>query len=1186
MNKFQHPFSTVKFIQLMLGFAGIFAPFLAQSQLSVDFNLTSPSCHNWTDGTVMAVVTGGEQPYSYTWSNGLHTSSLYGVGAGTYAVTIIDAAGTSTSGTTTLTDPDLLVVHFALDEVCSGNGNATATASGGTGPYSFAWDDGSSGSTVTGLTPGLHCATVTDAKGCQAIDCFAVPAKMQLEMIVKGLPCYNFCDASVEAVVTGGTGPFTYIWNNGATGSVNDILPAGDYTVTVTDVNGCTLSGTATVDNPTPIIIDIEVTNPACGSGGTGSAVANVSGGTGPYFYLWSTGATTSSVSGLTPGNYSLTVTDFFGCIENASVAITPFSDVTLSTEVTPSSGCGTPDGIAKVIISGGTAPYNILWSNGAVMSTVTGLAPGTYTVVVTDFNGCGATAEVTIEGTSGIDLMITGVNAGCVSNGSVSAMVTPGTGTPPFTYLWNTGATTSILNNLTPGTYAVTVTDAAGCTISDSVTITASAEIAVVTSGTNVSCYGGANGSATATASGGAGPYTYSWNTGASGATITNLSAATYFVTATDQASGCTAMTNVHIGQPTTLTIAVTSTDPSCNNTGGAASASASGGTAPYSFAWSNGASSASISSLSAGTYTVTATDANSCTATASVTIAQGTDGPSVSIEIDHPVTSGGHDGALTATATGGTAPYTFLWSNGATTASVTGLSVGSYTVTVTDANGCIGEETIALYVPGCIGDRIWTDINRNGCQDPGEFGKADIKLTLAGTDIFGNAVTLTTTTAPNGQYLFANLAPGTYQVQIALPAGLAVSPAHDCGSNFIDSDFDANGNAGPITIGSGQCNTHVDGGLYDDCLNVTDVGAICCDQVLCGPGNIPALITSLAPATGGGSPVEYMWMYTTLPGPFNMNTWNMVPDAHDATYQPGPLYETTRFIRCAKAANCDHWLEKDDITITVDDDAVAEITGPDLVCVGDVVNYTAFDNGPGAVYSWNFGTWATPSTSNSPSVTVTWNSFGIAYVTLSVTAQGCTSSAVLPVAISSSPIICGSPLIINVNNVHNAVLVQWEFEKIADDYRFAVQRSADGENFKTIAVMDQSNSGGLQKYTYADYSPKEGNAFYRLEILDNNQHLLYSNVKRITRFEEGTFFLVYPNPVSDFMVVELSDKVETATQIDVFSSRGQLVQQVTLAEGTMKYPADFSRLESGVYFIRLTFNEGEQVVLKFVKE
>ncbi|MEZ4932346.1 MAG: SprB repeat-containing protein [Saprospiraceae bacterium] len=292
---------------------------------------------------------------------------------------------------------------------------------------------------------------------------------------------------------------------------------------------------------------------------------------------------------------------------------------VDLGVASTPSSGCGAPDGTASVFINGGTPPFSILWSNGSTASDVTGLAPGTYTVMVTDGNGCGANTSVTVDGSPAIDLNITGVNSGCAANGSASAMVTPGTGTPPFQFSWSNGANTAIINNITAGTYSVTVVDAAGCTATDEITVSGSSNIAVTTTVTNNSCFGGNNGSAIANVTGATGPIVYMWSNGGNAQMIFGLATGTYFVTVVDNASGCTATTNAFISQPTEVVATATGVNAGCSSLG-SAEAAANGGTSPYTFVWNNGETSQSITGLSAGTYTVTATDANGCTDVASV--------------------------------------------------------------------------------------------------------------------------------------------------------------------------------------------------------------------------------------------------------------------------------------------------------------------------------------------------------------------------------------------------------------------------------------------------------------------------------------------------------------------------------------------------------------------------------------
>ncbi|MEO1259124.1 MAG: SdrD B-like domain-containing protein [Bacteroidota bacterium] len=1162
-------------------------PCLAFAQLDVTVSGVSPTCNGWTNGSVGAMVSNGTPPYLYSWNGGPSTgnNTLASVGAGTYNVVVTDANNQTGSGSFTLTEPAALDVTVTFTGGCTGGGTATASATGGTGGYTYAWDNGATGASVSGLSAGTHCVTVTDANGCQRVGCVKIFDALTIDMVVQGLACFNFCDASVTANVTGGQPPYTYTWSNGATGGVNENLGPGTFDVTVTDQQGCTITGSATVGNPVQIDITVDVENPPCASGGTGSATATVTGGTAPYTYLWSNGATTATVTGLAVGSYGLTVTDFLGCTGETTVLIMEEAGIDLNVLSTPSSECGEADGTASVIISGGTPPYSIFWNNGSTASDVAGLAPGTYTVMVTDANGCGANASVTVEGSVPIDLNITGVNAGCANNGSANAMVTPGTGTPPFQYNWSNGATTAIINNITSGTYSVTVTDAEGCTAMDQITVSGSSSISVSTTSTNTSCFNTSDGSATATVTGATGQVFYMWSNGGSTQTISGLSAGTYFVTVVDNASGCTATTNAFVSQPAEVEASVTGVAGGCT-TLGSAEASASGGTAPYTFAWSNGDTGPSIDNLSAGTYTVTATDANGCTDEASVSIAAG-GSLDVTVEIiNEPSSSTVDDGSVEASASGGVPPYTYSWNTTASGPILTDLAGGTYSVTVTDVEGCTGTATVTLTQLGCIGDRVWEDVNRDGCQDPGELGIGGINVTLSGTDDDGNPVNMTQETQPNGFYLFEDLRPGDYTVTFDLPNNFAFSPTDACTDDFSDSDANASGSTGSISLAAGQCNVTVDAGIFDECINISTPGEICCDQYICGPGNDPDPFTSVTPASGGGSPVQYMWMFSTMNVPFNNNFWSPIPSATSATYDPGPLQETTYFIRCAKASDCDDWLESNIVKVEVGMEAVAAISGPDLVCVGDMATYYAEDNGPGATYEWDFGPWATPSTSDEQNPTVTWNSFGVVYITLTVTNNGCVSSTELGVAISNSPILCGSGLIINTNNMDNAVGVSWNMEKVEGSYSFVVQRSKDGVEFTNLATMPQSQSEGMNEYNFMDYFPNRGNAVYRVQLMEDGTHHSFSNEEQVQRFKEQQMFMTYPNPASDRINIETSNGVSTAVNAELMSVQGKLISRERIAKDEMIHSIDLSGMRAGTYFLRLTYNDGEREMIRVVKK
>jgi hypothetical protein len=403
-------------------------------------------------------------------------------------------------------------------------------------------------------------------------------------------------------------------------------------TLTVTDGSGKTASCSIQVTVPAPLTASATSTDVTCFGDSDGTATVSAAGGTAPYTYLWSNTETTSSLTGLDPGTYIVTVTDANGCSATASATITEPDELTLSTSHTDINCNGDFNGTATVTPAGGTAPYSYLWSANAgnqTGSTAIALGAGTYMVTVTDDNGCSATTGVTIMGANALSISLSVTNITCngLTDGAATATVTGGTG--PYDFLWSNmtaddGVFSSTINNLAAGTYTVTVTDKNGCIISSSLTITQPAVLTASISGqTNVTCNGGSDGSATAAGAGGTPDYSYQWPASAGSqttATATGLSAGTYSVTVTDD-NGCTAIVSVTITQPGAISLVTSKSDPTCHGyTDGIVGVSASGGVPAYTFLWSNGATTPTQSGLGAGTYDVTVTDAAGCTAIASV--------------------------------------------------------------------------------------------------------------------------------------------------------------------------------------------------------------------------------------------------------------------------------------------------------------------------------------------------------------------------------------------------------------------------------------------------------------------------------------------------------------------------------------------------------------------------------------
>ena len=679
---------------------------------------TNVLCYGQNTGTITITPSGGTAPYSYylnsvliaTTNNPSYTFT--GLIAGGYTVSVNDSIGNSGSSDPTITitqSPELVTTVAHTDANCNGGtGTATVTATGGTAPYTILWSNGSTDFTLANLAAGTYTYTVTDANGCQTQGTVTITSLQTLvaSATSTNVTCFGGTNGSVTATATLGTAPYTILWSNGGTTFTINNLAAGTYTAVVTDANGCTTNVSATVTQPATVLSSTSTSvNATCCTGNNGTANVTPSGGTAPYTILWSNGSTTFSLDNLVAGTYTYVVTDANGCTTNGSVLIRAVP-ILASTLVTTPATCAGNDASVTVTATGGTMPYTILWSNGSTTFTLANLAAGTYTYTVTDANGCQANGTVTIIATPVLVASATSTNVNCFAGNNGSVTVTATGGTAPYTILWSNGGTTFTANNLAAGTYTAVITDARGCTSNVSVTITQPAmALASTNTTTSVSCFGGTTGSTTVTATGGTAPYTILWSNGGTTFTANNLAAGTYTAVITD-ARGCTATVSATVTQPTALVATATHTNVSCfAGTNGSVTATVTGGTAPYTILWSNGSTTFTVNNLSAGTYTAVITSANGCTANVSTTITQ----PATALAItmsQTPITTSGGYGTATATVTGGTGPYTYSWnSTPIQTTQTASLQVGWYTVTVTDANGCIISGEVVLLFGNCVG-------------------------------------------------------------------------------------------------------------------------------------------------------------------------------------------------------------------------------------------------------------------------------------------------------------------------------------------------------------------------------------------------------------------------------------------------------------------------------------------------
>jgi gliding motility-associated-like protein len=500
------------------------------------------------------------------------------------------------------------------------------------------------------------------------------------------------CDGTATANPSP-AGSYTYSWSpGGQTTQTATNLCAGVYTVSVT--GGClTQTTTVTVNNTGNLVAAPSQTNVTCYQGANGSATVNASGGTPGYTYSWApSGGNAATATGLTAGSYTCTTTDAAGCVYINGFTITQPSGMTITPAVTNVLCNGQSNGSATAAVTGGSPGYTYAWlPTGGNSATATGLAPGNYSVTVTDANGCPQTESVTITQPAPLTSTMTTIDIGCAAFGSATITMNGGTG--PYTYLWSDGGNSSTDINLTVGTYTVLVTDSNGCTLTDTAIIMSSSGMTNTSSYTDITCFGMNNGTATITPSGGTSPYTYSWtpfvgNT----ATVTNLAQGNYTVTATD-ANGCVTSATFTMIQPPLLTSIAASTNVSCNGGSDATGTVApAGGTGPYSYAWSpSGGSAQTANGLTAGSYTVVVTDAHGCITSQTVNVTQ----PSALIaSAIGDSACVGQNAFITANGNGGIPPYTYSWSGGPSPNSqsqnVPVAATTTYTVTITDANSC----------------------------------------------------------------------------------------------------------------------------------------------------------------------------------------------------------------------------------------------------------------------------------------------------------------------------------------------------------------------------------------------------------------------------------------------------------------------------------------------------------------
>ncbi len=821
--------------------------------------------------------------FSYQWTgpniqSGATTLMPVVGSPGTYTLTVTDTDnGCSATDATVVTEttPPTVTASVNANVDCNGNstGSATATATSGSPPYNYNWSTGGTSATENNMPAGTHTVTVTDLDNCTAIATVTItePPVLIANASATGETGAGANDGTATADPTGGTPGYSYDWSNGGSTQTITGLAPGEYTVTVTDANNCTSVETVTVSSFDCSAVAIVVTgnDVSCNGGDDGTATANVSNGATPIAYLWSNGGTTQSIANLQAGTYSVTATDGNNCEVIGNITILEPSALSIASVSQVNVNCnGNSTGEATVEVAGGTPGYTYLWDDpfGQSTQTATNLAAGTYNPTITDNNGCTITTSVEITEPDALEANVSSTDETAAGANDGTATANPTGGTPGYLYQWDdpNASTTSMISDLAPGTYCVTVTDNNACTTSACVEINpfSCGGITTTFSTSDVSCNGLSDGSASIATTGGTEPYTYAWSDGGTGASRSDLSSDAYSVTCTD-ADNCTTTITFTINEPPAIVLTMTSTEESEIGAGdGTATADATGGTGGFSYVWNTGDMTATIENLVGGTYCVTVSDASGCTEEDCVEVSVGNCGAALNFGATDVSCNGGADGTANVVVTAGNPPFTIEWSNGGTGDMISGLTAGVYTATVTDPTGCALMGSVEVFEPTPVEALILNqmDLACEGDETGSINGGASGGILPHTFEWSTGSNDPTITNLPAGTYSLTvtdlNMCTASISTEIvAVPDTIAPTLIFQGTTLYLDAN-------GLVNIGPG----HLDNGTFDNCELVDiylDHDQFTCDDI----GTNAVLFMALDAAGNCALDTAFVNVWDTIP-------------------------------------------------------------------------------------------------------------------------------------------------------------------------------------------------------------------------------------------------------------------------------------------------------------------------------
>lgn len=1068
---------------------------------------TTPTGCNQTNGIITANGTGGTAPYTYSIDNGVTyqgSNSFTGLGVGVYTVIIKDANGcTSTSNANLNNVAGLNLNVVNTSSACfSSTGSVSATGTGGAAPlqYSINGVTYQASGIFSGLTGGTYTVYVKDANGCIVNKTTTISTVQgpSITATVSGATC-GANNGAIIATGTGGTAPLQYSINGStyqSAGTFINVAP-GTYTVYVKDAVNCISTTSVTITNTvagTPIntftvrVDDAypcntslgKITNPRVNGATCGTCTYSLN--FGPFVPHQ-----TQLFLNLNPGTYYVTAKNAAGCTYTIMVTVGIGVNST-ATAVVTGTLCNTTNGTIQLTGVGPKTPYHASisgmagpWITFDPTYTFTGLAPGTYTLLMADDEsfdpgppiipgGCITTQTIVVPSLNGPTVTATTTSGTCgLSNGTISASGSGGSGALTYSIDNVTFQASGVFTGLAAGTYTVTVKDATGCTNGVTVTV-ANTGAPVVTATTTASACGNGNGTITVNATGGTAPLQYSINGTVfqSSNIFTGVAPGTYTIR-TGDAGACITNTTVTVTSAPVPTVTAFTISATCNLNNGAVIANGASGAAPYQYSIDGTTfqSSNQFTGLTAGFYTITIKDINGCTNTTGISVSNLL-APQQTLAFTS-ATCLTSNGTITSTTTGGTAPYQYSLNGTTYQASniFSGLSAGNFTVYVKDVNGCINTKSVQVTAPN-VPQTLTATITNPSCGNSNGTvvaaatgGIAPLQYSINGSTFQASP---TFTLVAGGIYPLtvrdANLCTRTLSINVINQLGPTVTTSSTLSSCFA--------NDGTITA--------------------------------TGTGGTGALQYSRNGVTFQSSPV-----FTNL--------------------APGPYTITVKDNK-----NC---ISTTTLTVGRVLGPVISVTSSPSLC-GDTILVT--QAGGMSAYQYNVNTDPYQSSSEFPCKPAG------TYMVRVIDANGCKDSAIIVLLGNSLPI---ELLSFNGEAFYNYNLLQWTTATETDNDYFTLEKSSGGPQFEPIGIIDGAGtSTTIRQYQFKDLQPGTGLSYYRLKQTDFNGSFAYSDIIALQRQTKSGIGYSY-NGTAQQLLVFCNECLDENTAIEITDATGRLIHQ-----------------------------------------